>query len=156
MLVRLLIVIIIDTTNMIPLARGMRDFPMSIPRAFLVRTVVVTPREKFVEITTLMSSAHPVDPGHIERLKGSVASAHDALSDIVQAVVTMQTDIVRSHILHGFRPVRESQEVETMELMEHGDSVHCMGIWVVWCWERFWQVCCVLVRYFHDAISWRG
>lgn len=131
--------------EIIPVTRCSRQLTSGIPRPVcLVGSVLVSPCPNFVEVTACMRSAHSVDTDAGEDLKGGVASAHDGLSNVVEAMIAVEDDILRWHCGNALGVICEAEEVlrnkinhlsisgvcwcvwtyQAMELMKHGDSVY--------------------------------
>lgn len=73
--------------------------------------MLVCPGKDFLKVPTLMNSAHSIDAHLCQRLKGCVGMAYQCLSDVVEAVVSVEGNLVRRVIDHGFWVVGKAKEV---------------------------------------------
>ena len=135
----------------------------------LVRTTLVGPRKHLVEVSALVRSTHSIDADHRERLERRIGVAHERLTDVVQAVVAVQADLLLWHVFDGLWVVREAQEVlevglgrvqrgaagaayQTVELVEHGDSID-QSILIIGGLYRLGQAGRKLFRNSHDPVA---
>lgn len=102
-----------------------------------------------------MRCSNAVDANLREWLKSHIASTHDGLADVVDAVVAVVNDFVGRIVLDGLRLVGIPDKVETVQLVEHADAVHLARVWAVGCGQARRQIVGVFVWDFDDAVTWR-
>ena len=88
--------------KIIQVCRCMRKLTAGIPRPMhFIRPMLVCPRKDLIEITALMDNSHAVDSHFGHWLKCGICMAHENLSDIVEAVITVEGHFFLVHVFHG-------------------------------------------------------
>lgn len=71
----------------------------------------IRPREKLFKIPALMGNSHAVDSDFRHEFEGRVPIAHDSLTNVIEAVITMQYYLCWRHIGNAVRVVCKPEEI---------------------------------------------
>ena len=151
------LVIIIIITQLVAVSRRVGNGASTAVKVavLLVRAMLIGKGEHAVVVAAQVGGAHAVDADLGQGLQAGVAGAHDGLADVVDAVVAVVLDLVGRVVDNGVRVVGEPEEVEAVQLVEHGDAVHLVRLGVVRSRERRVQPGRLLVGDLDDAVSGR-
>jgi len=112
--------------KLVPVGRSMRKDSLRLISAPILSIAppLVSPGKHRVEIPTLMRRTHPVqNPLFIQRFERRVPVAHDCLANVVEAMVAVDGHFFLGHRGDGLGVIRVAEEIETVKLVEHGDTV---------------------------------
>lgn len=98
--------------NVIPMWKCMRNNSTSVPRPpHFIQATFIRPAENAIKIAALVNSSHTVNTAIRQRLECHIACAHYCLTDIVQAVIAVEDEVVGGHCFDAARIVGKSKKV---------------------------------------------